>query len=238
MKRFLVILLAALLLFSFTSCNQDKIDELEAKVKQEEAKVEQEKADHEATIKNFEDFFEAMSAIGRYTQLYSSTLGASADSVDVTLDKTKVSSFTNYLSSFVSLEEGESVASGDASIEAASGTIKGKNKHPDGSGTYIPYDIDLTYTNVSTTIKYSVSDKNGKIAAKTDLTITISVSGRFIQKEDANTGATTVSFKGTINGTEYDYSFAKNKYGEFTSAKINGNNVELRLINAANLMSM
>ena len=231
MKRFLVILLAALLLFSFTSCNQDKIDELEAQVKQEEAKVEQEKADHEATIKNFEDFFEAMSAIGSYTQLYSSTLGDSSD-VDVTLDKTKVSSFTNHLSRFVSLEEGESVASGDASIEAASGTIKGKNKHPDGSGTYIPYDIDLTYTNVSTTIKYSVSDKNGKIAAKTDLTITISVSGRFIQKEDANTGATTVSFKGTINGTEYDYSFAKNKYGEFTSAKINGNNVELRLLDA------
>lgn len=50
-----------------------------------------------------------------------------------------------------------------------------------------------------------------------------------------------VSFKGTVNGTAYDVSLtATNENGpvECTAAKVNGNDVELRLINAANLMSM
>ena len=246
MRKILVVLLASLLLLSFTSCNQDKIEELEKKVaqeqekvKQEQEQVEQEKANHEATIKNFEDFIIANGVISTYSRMYRNILVSPSNSVNVVLNKTNVTQALNKeLPSLIfPLEKEESIKTGSVSVEEASGDIAGKNIYHNSSyssfSSDIPDDIDLTITNNSITIKYSVNDKDGNsIVAKTDLTTTIRLNGKYVQKEDAKTGDSSISFKGKINGTEYNFSYTLNKDNLFTSAKINGTNVELRLLNA------
>ena len=58
MKKVLVILLASLLLFSFTSCSNDNSSKVEEQKKEYEEKLQTEKDKQEAMIKAFEDFMD------------------------------------------------------------------------------------------------------------------------------------------------------------------------------------
>ena len=246
MKRFLVILLAALLLFSFTSCNQDKIDELEAKVKQEEAKVEQEQADHEATIKNFEDFMEAFAltsdllrtSYGKDGALAKKTGEMDFASLDITTDENKITFTTDFIERFVVLKNDESIDIEETKkpkATKATGKIKVQAEQTTSSQTQT-----LEFDNVSFKVEYSVT--KGKSSSVATLE-TLTLSGKLVFSTSGSEESLgiTVSFKGTVNGTAYDVSCtASNENGPVacTAAKVNGNDVELRLINAANLMSM
>ncbi len=257
MKRFLVILLAALLLLSFTSCNQDKIDELEAQVKQEEAKVEQEKADHEATIKNFEDFMEAFvltsdllsTSYGKDGALANNTGEMDFASLDLTTDANKITFGAAFIERFVELKDGEYIIGSEYSPSTGSTTTYSAPKATKATGK-IKVEVEVTtssqtrtleFDNVSFKVDYAIKTGSGKDDVKSATLETLTLSGKLVYSLSGSEEIQriTVSFKGTVNGTAYDVSLtATNENGpvECTAAKVNGNDVERRLINAANLI--
>ena len=237
MRKVIVILLAALLLLSFTSCNQDKIDELEAQIKQE-------KEDHEATIKNFEDFMDVHDILKEFygTKYNNGLLTSSEDTFEVTLDSTNVSNivFTDdFIKRFAVLNEGETFSeTNHPTTKNATGAIR-VTKEDSNSKT-------LEFKNTSFDIEYSYevydSSTKTKSVKKRDLKgLTISGTLSTAEKQETSDTATaTFSFDGTINGTKYKLSYTisvnLNDYSyEFTEAKVNGNDVELRLINKTDI---
>ena len=232
MRKVIVILLAVLLLLSFTSCNQDKIDELEAQVKQEQAA-------HAATIKNFEDFMDTHDILKEfYGTKYNGLLTSTEDTFEVTLDSTNASKIKfadDFIKRFATLNNGEELSqSQDRTTTNASGTIKvtkGTNSRT------------LEFNNTSFDIRYYYT-VNNNVASEPREIKGLTISGTLStteEKETSDTATGVFSFDGTINGTKYKLSYTisvnlkdTTDY-EFTEAKVNGNNVELRLLNKTDL---
>ena len=85
------------------------------------------------------------------------------------------------------------------------------------------YDIKIDY-------KY-IKGGTGSVTQEGTLTI----SGTYEVTETASKGEPDnkdVKYKLTINGTPYEISYYQKANGEYTSATVNGNTVELRLLNA------
>ena len=233
MRKVIVILLAALLLLSFTSCNQDKIDELEAQVKQEQAA-------HAATIKNFEDFMDVHDIMKEFyvTKYNNGLLTSTEDTFEVTLNSTNASNIVfadDFIKRFATLNDGEELSSyQDPTTTNASGTIKitkGTNSRT------------LEFNNTSFDIRYYYT-VNNNVASEPREIKGLTISGTLSTSEEEETSDTATgvfSFDGTINGTKYKLSYTisvnikdTTDY-EFTEAKVNGNNVELRLLNKTNI---
>ena len=224
MKKLFVILLAVLLLVSFTSCNQDKIDALEKKVAEKEA-------ENEATIQNYEDFMDTYAVFNAFMLDYPSALTPDKDgniSVDFSSDtSTKPTFSAKFLEQFVTLGENESIVDNtettqNITVEQASGTVTGVLKADKTTKT-----MAFKLTNNSFTIKYNIL--NEKDSSKTAHTITISLNGDVSVVTANNILKTT--FKMTVNGTAYDLMAEVYSNFEFKTAKVNGNDVELRLLN-------
>ena len=248
MKKLLIILLAALLLVSFTSCNQDKIDELEKKVAEQEKEKEtltkeketltEEKEtlekDQEAMLKNFEDFAKVYSLESTINSAYSTKTNSSAAvitissvpcDINVTLSST-VKPYFKYIDNLVALGENEEVDTISVKDDA-SGTITGTVT---GTG-YDDYAESLTFTDNSFTIIYDIENTEDDEKNKEDQELAITLSGNYSisEKDDIKK----VSFQMTLNNTPYDISYEMNSMnGKFITAKINGTDVSLRLLNA------
>lgn len=238
MKKLLVVLLAALLLFSFTSCNQDKIDELEAQVAQKEAQVKQKEADNEATIKNYEDFMAAFSITESlnkttYGKLLDDKTELSLDTLTET-DLAKIKFGADFIERFVTLGAKESIyesaeyPNNNPTAKKATGKVKYKKDVDSAtSSTAITYEFDK----VSFNVKYYVGSNERELEG---LELSGELSIQFSGVSESS-GSQTISFNGTINNTAYNFSCTvSNKDGvvQFTAAKVNGNDVELRLLNA------
>ena len=255
MKKLLIILLAALLLVSFTSCNQDKIDELEKKVAEQEKEKEtltkeketlteeketltEEKEtlekDQEAMLKTFEDFAKAYGLeriiYYAYTDGENGAAGVISFSsftgdINVTLSSTVKPYFT-YIDNLVALGENEGVDTISVKDDA-SGTITGTIT---GTG-YDDYAESLTFTDNSFTIVYDIENTKDSTKNKKDQELPMTLSGTYSISEKDNVKK--VSFKMTLNNTLYDITYEMNSMNEkFISAKINGTDVSLRLLNA------
>ena len=248
MKKLLIILLAALLLVSFTSCNQDKIDELEKRVAQQEQekealekKVSEEQKeketlekDQEAMLKNFEDFKKVYSLESTINRAYSTRTSSSTAviaissvpcNINVTL-KSTVKPYFDDIDNLVTLGENEVVDTISVK-EDASGTITGTVT---GTGLN-DYVESLTFTDNSFTIVYDIENTKDDTKNKKDQELAMTLSGTYSisEKDDIKK----VSFQMTLNNTPYDISYEMNSMnGKFISAKINGTDVSLRLLNA------
>ncbi len=243
MRKVIVILLAALLLLSFTSCNQDKIEELEAQVKQE-------KEDHEATIKNFEDFIDTYDILkGFYSTNYNGLLTSSEDTFEVTLDSTNASNIGfkgDFIKHFAVLNEGETFSEENyPTTKNATGAIRVTKEQTES--TY--YSRTLEFKNTSFDIEYSyiVYDSSNKTTSvkKRDLKgLTISGTLSISENRETSNSATVIfSFDGTINGTKYKLSYSatyntSDSTYEYTEVKVNGNAVELRIVNKMDIRPM
>ena len=228
MKKLFVILLAVLLLVSFTSCNQDKIDELEKKVAEKEA-------ENEATIQNYEDFMDTYAVWNVLMSDYPSALTPDKDgniSVDFSSDtSTKPTFSAKFLEQFVTLGENESIQDNtdttkNITVEQASGTVTGLYKADQETKTNT---MAFKLTNNSFTIKYNILNEKDTSKNKTGQTVTVSLNGDVSMVSTDNISKTT--FKMTVNGTAYDLMAEVYSNYEFKTAKVNGNDVELRLLN-------
>lgn len=222
MKRFLVILLAALLLLSFTSCNQDKIEELEAQVKQEQE-------EKEATVKNYEDFVDAFIFSGRLSTQFTNVLFTKDQSGDnyvpatlpieytETNTDTKPAFLNSFISNFITLGENESLDySNNPTVTKASGKIKGTITDRQN--------MSLTFEDNSYTVKYKVDGDSEDRELKLELSGTYAITGT------ETSGTVTLNL--TINKTKYDVSYTmSSKTMKFTAAKVNGEDVNLNLAN-------
>ena len=222
MKKLFVILLAALLLVSFTSCNQDKIDELEKKVAEKETENETLKAEKEDIVKNYEDFVDAYSFYNRFSPSFSLVIRPDSDNkVDVDFStssslKPGIISILEYLA----LTEDEKLNSN--TLTETKGTISGTGKMD--STTNEQTEAALKFTGNSFKVKYTTN----KTSEAKEFTLTLDGDYSFKNGTDKSE----VTFKMTVNGTAYDISFEKDsKTGEFTAAKANGKDVNIGLLN-------
>ena len=214
MKKLFVILLAALLLVSFTSCNQDKIDELEKKVAEKEA-------EKEAIVKNYEDFVDAYSFYNRFSPSFSLVIRPDSDNkVDVDFSTSSLKPGTISIVEYLApLEEDEELSS--SSLIEAKGTISGTGKMD--STTNKQTEAALKFTGNSFKVSYTTNKASAK-------EFTLTLDGDYSFKN--GTDKSEVTFKMTVNGTAYDISFEMDsKTGEFTTAKANGKDVNIDLLN-------
>lgn len=235
MKKLLVILLAVLLLVSFTSCNQDKIDNLEKKVAEKEAENETLKEEKEAIVKNYEDFEKVLKLENAVSQAYTNGWGGNPAVISFTevpcdinasLSSTVVPT-PGYLMGLLPLGENETIDDDSLNVQNdASGTITGAV-----AGTsFKDYSESLTFTDNSFTLLYGVKIKDSTETKTKKFTITLSGTYSISVKDNVKS----VSFKMKLNDTPYDISYKRDQMTEkFIDAKINGNDVSLRLLNAS-----
>ena len=237
MKKLFVILLAALLLVSFTSCNQDKIDDLEKKVAEKEAENETLKDEKDAIVKNYEDFMHAAYDATEFTAAYSDVMPNESKEDIGTIKLEELDSKTlsysfkhpDLVELFASIEDGERIVIDSLT---AKGNVTGKNVY-DSEQTNT--DWAIAFTNNEVAYEYHVVDENdATVSGKEELTVTLKISGSIAQKTDATAGTSSLSVNITANDKTYDVSYArKTTTREYIAAKVNGNDVELRLLNAS-----
>lgn len=226
MRRLFVVLLAVLMLVSFTSCNQDKIDELEKKVAQNEADKE-----------TFTEFIDAFQSVMAIEDAYRDIVLKSSSS-PITLLKHENDDSKNVLPKF----------SGDdlniwiyqQALLKNPNIIDMEYDEENTSGT-VTYEGTLTSSNFAYNIVNNVIAVKYKLKDSTDWEdpIKLDINGSVSCKTSADSASTsaTVSFafNGTICGKDIDLSFeaayTSTEYVKFTAAKINGNDVDLVLVN-------
>ena len=228
MKKYIIILLAALLIFSFVSCKdsgntEDVVAEYEKKITEEQTK-------RESIVKNYEDFLLAKNYVdyGLWSAFKNVITGDGTVNFDN--DTSLNSPHGDESLYFVTLKDGETISSG-GSMTAKSGSVEAENVGTSGLSS-LYYNKDLTFTNVVVTVGYSVTKADGTTENKTaDVTLngTFSVTrGSDSTEFEVNM---TVGDK-TYNAT-WTFDTSKNNTWEYTAATVNGANVELRLLNTA-----
>ena len=118
------------------------------------------------------------------------------------------------------------------SVESKAGTI---------SGTYKEDEQSLTFTNFNVKVKYNVNEYSGSSSTtiKENEEFTLEISGTYKYSVSAE-GVYTLSTALTINGKSYNVEsvYRVEKYErKYTVAKINGNDVNLKILNAVLLPS-
>ena len=232
MRKLIVVLMAVLMLVSFTSCNQDKIDELEKKVSEKEAEIAQKEAEKE-TFTEFVDAFQSVMAIeGAYENvLYKNGYRTSPIKVYYNSDGDYVvPDFTG----------------GDWSIWITQQALLKKPNltevQYDKSNTSgsVTYEGTLTKNNFTykivdnvIAVKYKTKDSVDYETEPIKLDINGSLSCK--KDSDSNSGKVTFSFNGTICGETINISFVATwtnaDFIKFTAASINGKDVDLVLLN-------
>ena len=240
MKKVLVILLASLLLFSFTSCSNDNSSKVEEQKKEYEEKLQTEKDKQEAMIKAFEDFMDAYKTdYENFKKLWNcydhGTYRFQGEPINATLSTSyypeiTVKTLEDY--GFIELlEEGQHYKGGSIypkSDPAPSGTVT-------GTVTLATTNYDLTFTENKFTLPYTIYgtvDETQDPVKSGDLEVTIS--GTY--KEETTDEKHSVDYDITINGTRYQLAYTYDKTTKkVTSASVNGTDVEVRLFNADGL---
>ena len=227
MRKLIVVLMAVLMLVSFTSCNQDKIDELEKKVAQNEADKE--------TFTEFVEAFQSVMAVeNAYRDIVlnssSSPITLHYDSSDST--KCIMPEFTGSdldiwiyqqallkKPNLIDVEYDKSNTSGTVTYE---GTLTKNN---------------FTYKIVNNVIavKYKLEGSDDWVTEPIKLDINGSLSCKTNSDSKTGTYTATVAFNGTICEKDIDLSFEASVTGanlyKFTAAKINDKDVDLVLLN-------
>ena len=226
MKKYSIILLAVLLLFSFVSCKdsgntEDVAAEYEKKITEEQTK-------RESIVKNYEDFLLAKEfTYEGLWKLLSDRITAGDTTIDSSSDLSHF--YTDEAKYFVTLADGETPDSGDLAIK--SGSIKVENYSSDGPADSAYYNNkDLTFTDVVLTIKdYEVTAADG--TKKTE-TKDVAMSGTFSVMNGINKVRFSVDM--TVGDKTYKASWTfdtSESPWKYTAATVNGANVELRLLN-------
>ena len=224
MKKYFIILLAVLLLFTFTSC-KDKSAEVEAEYKE---KLAAQEAENESIIKNYEDFME----VQRFAENGLWMMFSSCITADCEKNITELSLSSLYYGAakyYVSVADGETVVQG-ASVTAKSGTIKAENVDTEGRESFY-YNKELTFDDNEFTLSYNVKDANG---TTTNKTADVTLDGTFSVKVDTENKTIKIDVDVTTNKKTYKASWTldtttlKYKYKEAT---VNGKEVELKLLN-------
>ena len=217
MKKSLIIMLAVLMAVTVISCEKDKSGEM---------------VQNFVDFKNAEDVFEALISEG-----FSDKLKGKADSEtgDVTLDISDLDdSKLEYAVEAVMevMADDENLSMIVRSVESKAGTI---------SGTYKEDEQSLTFTNFKVKVKYNVNEYSGSSSTtiKENEEFTLEISGTYKYSVSAE-GVYTLSTALTINGKSYNVEsvYRVEKYErKYTVAKINGNDVNLKILNAVLLPS-
>ena len=205
MKKAIIIILAVLLLFSFTSCNKDKTDEV---------------------VSNFVAFWDAAQR-GSYVEgMFVGLMeDASAESTNKSFSVTFPSedgieqgNLENYWEMFINdYTDRTAVSRVDYDENKVTGSV---------SGTYTDeYNYSLTINTV--VIPYKVEDSSETVLKTGNLTISGSLS------QTVSENVCSYVYNLNINGTSYNceckYSEAT---GEFISAVYDGKEVDIRLVSA------
>ena len=228
MKKYSIILLAVLLLFSFVSCKdsgntEDVAAEYEKKITEEQTK-------RESIVKNYEDFLLAKNYVDYGLWSAFKDVITKDGTVNFEADTTLNALHGDEALYFVTLKDGETIASSGGSMTAKSGSVEAENVDSDSTSLY--YNKDLTFTNVVVTVGYSVTKADGSTENKT---AEVTLNGTF----SVMRGIDYVMFEvnmtvgdKTYNAT-WTFDTSKNNSWEYTAATVNGANVELRLLNTA-----
>ncbi len=235
MRKLIVVLMAVLMLVSFTSCNQDKIDELEKKVKEQEAEIAKKNAEDETYYKFAKDLYSVTVVKEAYKDLLSKgwtakenpiTLNCESDS-----DKKRTPNFEGedirrvWFQKTLSLTEN---AGSCCSLTDAAGTVT-------LAEDYTSSNINCNFVNNKVT--YEIEDTKG---SEDKRKYELAIDGSLIYKSVDNSAVTsetiTVSFKGTIDGEKIDLSCTLTQDDvsglKFTSAESNGNKISTDRLNA------
>ena len=235
MKKVLVIMLASLLLFSFTSCSNDNSSKIEEQKKEYEEKLQTEKDKQEAMIKAFEDFMAAYKTDIAYLKTLwngydrDSVFRLTQGTVNVTLSEYKVPNIAiGDFKDFIELEDGQAVSGVHPCPDPApTGTVTGT-----ATGTS---NMDLTFTDNKFTFNYyvyNINDEN-QTAVRTDK-LDVTINGTF--KEEDTDEKHVVDYNITINDKTFQLSYTYDKKTKkVTAASVNGTDVEIRLFNADGL---
>ena len=223
MKKYFIILLAVLLLFTFTSC-KDKSAEVEAEYKE---KLAAQEAENESIVKNYEDFWDAYDIAEQVWKIYKLIVSGNGElNLAETAWNTSSSGYNIYYPGkiFLGLKDGETT-SGGIYVHSASGTVTTENY---GTGSF-DSNKDITFTNNALEIKYRLEDDTE------DRTVNASLSGTLSVKVDTVNKTEKYTINITINGEkEYKASWtldtSTNNY-KYTEATVNGKEVELKLLN-------
>ena len=211
MKKLFVILLVALLLVSFTSCNQDKIDDLEKKVAEKEA-------ENEATIQNYEDFTATYNAAMKIALVsYTLAYDSSSKSYNETLSAENVTG-EKIISAWYYINGGDYIS--DVTKSTEEGGISGTIKTSETGASIKNVIVKFTYKTSSS----SETTNNGEISMNVETTSSTS--------EDGKTRTTTAKSV-SLQGVSYkDISFTQDEKGTFTAATVDGKDVNLNLLNS------
>ncbi len=240
MRKLIVVLMAVLMLVSFTSCNQDKIDELEKKVKEQEAEIAKKNAEDETYNKFVEDFLSVMVVKYAYKNLLikgsntedKNTINLTGDEYDH--DEERIPNFTGDDLARYWLQEKVLLKTPDC-------YNKPYFKNSTGTVTLVEActdeNINCNMDNNKVTYSYNVSEDSE------EETLELGINGSLIYKKnsESSSGAAgvytfTVSFKGTIDGEKIDLSCTLTQDDvsglKFTSAESNGNKISTDRLNA------
>ena len=219
MKRSLIIMFAVLMAVTVISCEKDKSGEM---------------IQNFEDFKNAEDVFEALVSKGFSDELEDE---ADAETYAVTLDISSLDDNDSKLEYAVEavmevMADDENLSMIVRSVESKAGTI---------SGTYKEDEQSLTFTNFNVKVKYNVNEYSGSSSTtiKENEEFTLEISGTYKYSVSAE-GVYTLSTALTINGKSYNVEsvYRVEKYErKYTVAKINGNDVNLKILNAVLLPS-
>ena len=230
MRKLIVVLMAVLMLVSFTSCNQDKIDELEKEVKQKDAEIAQNKAEKE-TFTEFIDAFQSVMAVEEaYRDIVVNSKSSPItlyykDGADNVVPKFSGNDSNIWIYQQALLKNPD-IIDMQYDQQNTSGTVTYEGTPAKGNLTY-------SIVNNKIAVKYKLEDSEDWVTEPIKLDINGSLS--FKASGDSDNATVTVAFNGTICGEDIDLSFGatytETEFVKFTAAKINGNDVDLVLLN-------
>jgi hypothetical protein len=239
MRKLIVVLMAVLMLVSFTSCNQDKIDELEKKVSEKEAEIEQNKVEKE-TFTEFVDAFQSVMAIEEaYEDVLKSSSEYRTSPITLTYDandsnKCIMPDFegSSFDSSWIyqqTLLKNPDIKAFKFDESKTSGTVTYE-------GTLTSNNLNYKIVNNVIAVKYNLDGSDNYLEEPIKLVIDGSLSCKTDGKLSSDSGKTvSFAFNGTICGEEINLSFdassTSTDFLKFTAAKINGKDVDLVLLN-------
>ena len=221
MKKSLIIMLAVLMAVTVISCEKDKSGEM---------------VQNFVDFKNAEDVFEAIVSEGFSDELEDEDeVETDPETGDVTLDISNLddSNLESVVEAVMEvMADDEKLSMIVKSVDSKAGTI---------SGTYKEDNQSLTFSNFKVTVTYDVKDYSGETpeTIKENEEFTLEISGTYKYSVSAE-GVYTLSTALTINGKSYNVEsvYRVEKYErKYTVAKINGNDVNLKILNAVLLPS-
>ncbi len=203
MKKVMIVLLAALLLVSFSSCEKDKSEDV---------------------IATYESFCKVQEIAVDVPLIFSDMNVHNNAPVEKSNSDISIDSDLTYLLEAVDSKYEKITTLKDLS---ATGTVKREVSEEGTTRTET-----WTVTNCEVSFKYTVEGSEDYIDDK------ITINGTFVEKTLGTRGsyeAEEVDASFSLNGTNYSISYATNTKPSFTRAKVNGNDVDLRLLNSPSL---